>query len=220
MPASDPVCAMAAERPASDWPSLMATIASSRPRGRCGSRRPAWRLRDRLDIDDDDLEFRLVGEKRDVIRYGQTGFVAAGDQIFGRDPAFLQRRIDEYHHAAALADQRHRPDVQRQRPLLGQRDEAALGADIAHAIGAGNAEPGLGDDGGSSRPIAAPSGPTPRQSRRKTPSRCAHRPPRPLRSSLGYTRRRHDHDQMIGRLGKRLEIRIARGPRESRCAAD
>ena len=45
---------------------------------------------DRLDIDDDDFQLRLVGEERDVVRHRQSGFVAAGDEIFGGDAAFLQ----------------------------------------------------------------------------------------------------------------------------------
>src|SRR5207245_2870899 len=55
--------------------------------------------------------------------------------------------IDEDHHAAALADERRRTRTHRQRPILGERHQPALGADIAHAIGARDAEPGLRDHG-------------------------------------------------------------------------
>ena len=56
-----------------------------------GARQPAGGLelrdlRDRLDIDDDDLELGLVGEERDVVGERQSGLVAAGDQVAGRMP--------------------------------------------------------------------------------------------------------------------------------------
>ncbi len=54
-----------------------------------GARHPAGGLElveigDRLDIDDDHLQLGLVGEEGDVVADRQPGFVAAGDEIFGR----------------------------------------------------------------------------------------------------------------------------------------
>ena len=105
-------------------------------------------LRDRLDIDDDHLELGLIGEESDVIADRKAGFVPAGDQIFRPDAGLLQRLIGEDHHAAALPDQRDRARPHGQGKVLGQSDQAALGADIAHAVRARHAEPGLRDDGG------------------------------------------------------------------------
>src|SRR5207253_1629047 len=88
-------------------------------------------VRDRLDIDDDDLQLGLRREERDVVANRQSRLVAAGDQIFGKDAALLERHIGEDHHAAALPDQCDRTLAQRERAVLGERDEAALGADVA-----------------------------------------------------------------------------------------
>ena len=41
-------------------------------------------VRNRLDIDDDDLDLGLTGEERDIVGDRQAGLVAAGDQISGR----------------------------------------------------------------------------------------------------------------------------------------
>ena len=133
-------------------------------------------IRDRLDIDDDDLELRLVGEEGDVVGDRKAGLVAAGDQIFRRDAALLQRLIGEDHHAAALADERDRAAPHRQRAVLGKRDEAALGADIAHAVRARHAEPGLARSPRRARGRARrPRCRSPRRSPRRTRWRCARR---------------------------------------------
>ena len=188
LPASEPVCAMAALRPASDWPSLTATIALPAARASRQAAANFCRVRDRLHIDDDDLELGLVGEEGHVVRHRQAGFVAAGDQIFGTDAALLERRIDEDHHAAALPDQRDRAGAHRQRPVLGQRHQPALGADIAHAVGARYAEAGFRDHG---RELAAerrrPRCRRLRRSRPRTPWRCAR--PRPPRCAASRRRR-------------------------------
>jgi hypothetical protein len=61
-PASDPVCAIAAARPASDCPSLMATIDLPAARA-MRRRRESHGVGERLHIDDDDAEFRFAGEE-------------------------------------------------------------------------------------------------------------------------------------------------------------
>src|SRR5262249_56627640 len=76
-----------------------------------------------------------------------SAVVSVGDQILVGYAARLERRIGEDHHAAALADQRDRPFTQFERSVLSERDEPALGTDIAHAVRTRYAKPGVGDHG-------------------------------------------------------------------------
>ena len=139
----------------------------------------------------------------------KPGFVAAGDEILGMDAAFLQCDIDVEHHPAALADQRHRPLPERQRAVFGQGDQAALGADVAHAVGAGDGQPGFGDHCGE---FTAKRGGL--RIERLTEARGEHRGA--ARAGRGaaaqqfrHGRRRHHDHEMVGRLGQRGEVRIA-----------
>jgi hypothetical protein len=165
--------------------------------------------RDRLDIDDDDLQFRLVGEEGDVIGDREPDLVAAGDQVLRRDAALLQRLVGEDHHAAALADERHRASLHVQRTVLGQGYEPARRADIAHAVRSGDCEPGLRDHVGeltSERGAVAIEAfaETGRKDRGAARARGGATLERFDDASRG-----HQHHQMIGRLRKRAEIAVA-----------
>ena len=200
---------MAALRPASDWPSLTATIDLPAARAMRQAALNFASSRDRLDIDDDDLELRLVGEEGDVVGDREPGLVAAGDQIFRPDAALLQRLVGEDHHAAALADERDRARPHRQRTVLGQRDEAAPGADIAHAVRARHGEPGVRDHrgefaaerGGLRIEAFAEAGGEHRGAARAGGGAALER--------LDHACRRHQHHHVVGRFGQRFEIRIA-----------
>ena len=91
-PASEPVCAIAACRPPSDWPSLSATMCLPAARAIRQAALEFFEIGDRLHIDDDHLQLGLVGEERDVVAGREPALVAAGDEIFGRDAALLERR--------------------------------------------------------------------------------------------------------------------------------
>ena len=178
------------------------------PRGAAGGLE-FRQLRDRLDIDDDDLELGLGGEESDVIGDAEAGFVAAGDKVVGMDAALLQRLVGEDHHAAALADERNRAGLDRQRAVLGQGDEAAARTDIAEAIRARDRKPGLRNGLGE---LAAEC--RGRRVEALAEAGGKHRGAAGARGSaaaqgLDHARRRHQHNKVIGRLRQRLEIGIA-----------
>ena len=95
---------------------------------------------DGLDIDENDLQRVVAGEIGDVVGDAQARLVAAGDEVARAHAAFLERLIDEDHHAAALADERHLARRHVLRTILGQRHEPRGLADVAHAVGAGHAD--------------------------------------------------------------------------------
>ncbi len=166
-------------------------------------------VRDRLDVDDDDFQFRLIGKERDVIGNAQAGFIAAGDQIFGVHAALFERGVHEQHHTAALSDQRHRPLPQGQRPVFRERHETRLGADVAHAVRAGDGEPGLGDHVGQFAPkfggiLIEGLAETRREDRCAARSRGG-----AAAQQFRHTRRRHQDDEVVRRLRQRLEVRVA-----------
>ncbi len=181
-----------------------------------GARQPARGLEfrdvgDRLDVDDDDLDLGLAGEERDVVRKRQAGFVSAGDQVARCNAALQQRLVGVDHHAAALADQCDRAGADRERPVLGQRHEPALGADVAHAVGAGDGKAGLDDHldklaakrGGLGVEAFTEAG-------RKY--RCAARPSgRAALERLDHAGGWHHDHHVIGLFGQGREVRIA-GP--------
>ena len=150
-----------------------------------------------------------IGEESDVIGDREPGLVSAGDQIFRPDAALLQRLIGEDHHAAALPDERDRARPHRQRTVLGQSDEAALGADIAHAVRARHAEPGLRDDGceltSERRGLAVEAFSEAGGENRG--AACAGGGAAPER--VDHAGCRHQHDHMVGGLRQRMEIGIA-----------
>ncbi len=178
-----------------------------------GARHAARRLEfidigDRLDIDDDDFQLGLVGEKGDVVGDAEAGFVAAGDEVFGIHAALLERGVQENHHAAALADQRHRPLAQQQGAVLAERDEAGLGADIAHAIGAGHRQPGLGDHRfklAAERRSVGVVGFAKARGKHRGAARAGGSA---AAQHLRHARRRHQYDEMVGRFRQRREVGI------------
>jgi len=162
----------------------------------------ACNVGDRFHIDADDLELRLAGEKRDVVGDRQTGFVAAGDQIFDRNAALLERAVQMDHHAAALTGERDRSGMERQRPVLGQGDEAALAADITHAVRPRHAEIGLGNGGGERAAVLRALRVAGLAETRGKYSRTASTCRGAAAQNVGHVRRRHQHDEMIGWLGQ------------------
>ncbi len=101
-----------------------------------------------LDIDDDHLQLRLVGEEGDVIADRQAGLVPAGDKILRDDAALIQGAVGEQHHAAALPHHRDGAFLHRQHAIFGKGDEAGFRADIAHAVRARHRESGFRDHRG------------------------------------------------------------------------
>ena len=190
-----------------------------------GAREPAGRLElfqvgNGLDINDDDFQFRLVGKERDVIGKRKAGFVAVGDQVCGVHAALFERLIEEQHHAAALPDQRHRSGLQPQRPILGERDQTALGADVAHAVRAGDREPGVGDHRGELTAELGAFGVEAFAKTRREHRGAACARGRAAAQQFRHARRRHQHDEVIGRLRQRGEIRIAGLVPRFPCGAD
>ena len=180
-----------------------------------GARRAAGGLefrqvRDRLDIDDDDLELGLVGEEGDVVADRQPGLVAAGDEVFGRDAALLQRLVGEDHHAAALADQRHRAGLARvsgrssvsvTRRLLAQTLPMQLGPETPSPVCAITAASSRAERGGLGVEAFAEAGGEHGGAARAGRGAALER--------LDHARGRHQHHHVVGRLGQRLEVRIA-----------
>jgi hypothetical protein len=166
------------------------------------------KVRDRFDVDGDDLELRLVGEIGDVVAGRQTGLIAAGDKILGGDAALLQRGVGENHHAAALADQRDRAFLHPEHAVFGERDEAALGADIAHAVRARHREAGFRDNGGKLAAKAGGLGVVRFAEARGKHGGAARARRRARAQRFRHAGGRHQHDQMVGGLGQRLEVGI------------
>ena len=155
------------------------------------------------------LRIVLVGEEGDVVRDREPGFVAAGDQIVGEDAALLQRLVGEDHHAAALADERDRARLHRQRAVLGQGHEAAAGADIAQAVRARHREPGVRDHGGE---LASEYGRFSVEAFAEAgrEDRCAARAGGGAApEGLDDARCRHQHHHVVGGLRQRFEVGIA-----------
>ena len=167
------------------------------------------KLRDRLDIDGDDFQFRLIREIGDVVAGREPGLVAAGDEILRRDAALLQRGVGEDHHAAALADQRNRPFLHREHAVFGERDQAGFGADIAHAVRARHREAGFRDDRGELAAEARGFRVEAFAEARGKNGGAARARRRARAQRVGDAGGRHQHDQMIGRFRQRLEIGIA-----------
>jgi hypothetical protein len=171
--------------------------------------RELLRIRHCFHVDDDDLELGLIGEESHVVGHREAGFIAAGDQVLRPDAALLQRRIDEDHHAAALPDQRDRAGSHRQGPVFGEGHQPALGADIAHAVGARYAQAGFRDHrlelaaerGGLMVEGFAEAG--------REHGGAARACGRAAAQCFRDRGRRHQHHQVIGRFRQRLEIRIA-----------
>ena len=95
---------------------------------------------DGLDVNEDHFQRLVAGEIGDVVGDAQTRLVAAGNEVARAHAAFLQRLIDENHHAAALANERHLARRHVLPTILGERHETRGLANIAHAVRAGNAD--------------------------------------------------------------------------------
>ena len=121
LPASDPVWANAALRASSDPPALTTTMLLPLRRAFGGGEKAPARIDDGFDVAGDDAQIGIVGEIIDVVREGEPGLVAAGNQI-GEG----QSRIDE---TAA--------ERLRQHSALGQRGDTARHQGLDLLIGKG-----------------------------------------------------------------------------------
>ncbi len=135
--------------------------------------------------------------------------VAAGDDVADAVPALLEHPLREDHHPAALPDHRDRPGREAGVADFGERGEPAWRAQIPHAVGAGDGEPGLGDDRRERTAAREPVGIL-RLAEARGEHGGATRPGRGTGAQrVGDARGRNEHDEMIGRLRQVAQIGIA-----------
>ena len=169
----------------------------------------ALRIAGRFKVADDDLDRGNIGEIRDVVRAGEAGLVAASDQRAADDTALLQRALHGHDNAARLAEHGDGPIDEAMRPIVGHGEETRGVIEIAHAVGAGDGEPGLGDGGREIRRQRAALGTIGLLEAGGHDGGAARARRRALAQHRGNGfGGRQDH-QMIGRLGHVGEVAIA-----------
>jgi hypothetical protein len=161
-----------------------------------GARQPAgglelFQVSNGLDINDDDFQLSFAGKESNIIGERKTGFVAVGDQIRGIHSALFERLIEKQHHAAALADQRHLSGPHPQLAVLGERHQAAFGADVPHAVRARDRESGAVDHGGEFAAEFGAIGVKPFAKTRREHSGAARARGRAVAQQFRHSRRRH-----------------------------
>ena len=103
------------------------------------------RIADRLDEAADHLDVGILDQVADVVRGAEPALVAAGQRIAGADRPAGEPAIERHDDAAALADDRGRPALDRADAVVRDGQEPARRREVAVAIGAGNREAGVRD---------------------------------------------------------------------------
>src|SRR5690606_822068 len=86
---------------------------------------------DRFEIAEDDLRRRVLRQKGNIVGAVEADFIAARDELANLNPAVRQDVIGVEQDAAALADQRHLARSNVELAMVDERDEAAVGNDVA-----------------------------------------------------------------------------------------
>ena len=166
-----------------------------------GGQKPL-RLAHRLQIGDDDPGLRIGREILDIVGGLESGLVAAGDDVTHVHAALFEGALERHHQPAGLSDDGDGAGFGGLRPVVGHGDELGAAVEVAETVGAGNGDSHF-RDGGGELPAALDGNRIRHLAEAGRNHRGATRPRgRSFAQYRLHERRRHEHRQMVGRLGQ------------------